>query len=67
MTNNTDGLCLRVEYDLHIATFELADDVRHLVLEREFLLPIIRPLTQDEGLDDGVQQVRRQLGVGNHD
>src|ERR1035438_7841359 len=64
---NTDGFGFRIEYDLCFAAFELADDVRHLILERKFLFSIVRTLTKYVRLDDGVQQVRRQLGIRNHD
>jgi hypothetical protein len=64
---NTDGFGFRIEYDLCFAAFELADDVRHLILERKFFFSIVRTLTKYVRLDDGVQQVRRQLGIRNHD
>src|ERR1700694_5605158 len=64
--DNAHGLGLRIEYDAGVAALELADDVRHFVLERKFLLPVIRSLAQHVRLDDGMQQIRRQIGVRHH-
>src|SRR6202789_3140406 len=65
-SDNADGLGFRIEHDLRLAAFELADDVRHLVLQRELFFSVVRSLAQYIGLDHGVQQIRRQLGQRNN-
>src|SRR6202789_4080765 len=65
-SDNADGLGFGIEYDLRLAAFELADDVRHLILQRELFFSVVRSLAQYVGFDHSVQQVRRQLGQRNH-
>src|ERR1700733_4307211 len=49
------ALGFRIEDDFGVALFELSDDPRHLVLERQFLFTVIGAFAQDKGFDDGVQ------------
>jgi hypothetical protein len=64
--NNADGLGFGIEHDMRVAAFELADDMRHFLIQRELSLPIVRALTKYVGLDHRVQQIRRQLCIRNH-
>jgi len=64
--DDADGFSLRIEDDLHFAALELGYDPRDFLVKREFPFSIIRSLAQHEGLDDGAQQVRRQLAVRHY-
>src|SRR5271167_4948283 len=61
-----DAFGLWIEHDPGLATLELADDPRDLVVKRNFPLAVVGALAQDEGLDDGMQQFSGQLRIRHH-
>lgn len=64
---NIDRSGVWVERDLRFAPFELANHLCNLLIEREFLFTVIRPLTQHERLDNTSQCLRRERRVGDYD
>src|SRR5450755_2898332 len=56
-------LGFRIKNYFGLASFELCEDPRHLVLQREFLFAVVGALAQYKGFDHRLQQILRQLGM----
>lgn len=62
---NVDRLGARIKDNPRLATLQLPEHLRNLLIKREVPLAIFCPFTQHERLDYPAQGVFRQLGIRN--
>ena len=63
MPDDVDGPAGRVEDNARLAALELAQHMPDFLLQRDFPLPIVRPLSQHERFDHALQRSLGQLAV----
>lgn len=61
------ALGVRIEQDLRIAAFELAQHAGDFLVERDFPFPVIGSLAKHERFDDRPQNVRSEFRMRYHD